>query len=63
MQALRASSRWTMRAHLATGTASPGYTGRGGFWLWPPVSPDRTSLRVTVSIMWEAAWADVDLPR
>jgi hypothetical protein len=36
--------------------------GSGGFWFWPPVDPDRTSLRVTVSTLWEAAWADIALP-
>jgi hypothetical protein len=41
----------------------PGHAGRGGFWLWPPVSPDRASLRVTVSTLWEAAWSEIDLPR
>jgi hypothetical protein len=41
----------------------PDQAGHGSFWLWPPVSPDRASLRVTVSTLWEAAWADVDLPR
>jgi hypothetical protein len=41
----------------------PGYMGRGTFWLWPPVRADRTSLRVTVSTLWEAAWAEIDLPR
>jgi hypothetical protein len=40
-----------------------GHAGRGSFWLWPPVSADRTSLRVTVSTLWEAAWAEIDLPR
>lgn len=41
----------------------PGRAGRGSFWLWPPVSADRTSLRVIISTLWEAAWAEVDLPR
>jgi hypothetical protein len=41
----------------------PGHAGRGSFWLWPPVSADRTSLRVTVSTLREAAWAEIDLPR
>jgi len=36
--------------------------GSGGFWFWPPVDPARTSLRVTVSTLWEAAWADIRLP-
>jgi hypothetical protein len=29
----------------------------------PHNSADRTSLRVIVSTLWEAAWAEVDLPR
>jgi hypothetical protein len=37
--------------------------GSGGFWFWPPVDPARKSLRVTVSTLWEAAWADIPLPR
>jgi hypothetical protein len=36
--------------------------GSGGFWFWPPVDPGRTSMRVTVSTLWEAAWADIALP-
>lgn len=41
----------------------PGDEGRGDFWFWPPVTSARKSLRVTVSTLWEAAWADVELPR
>ena len=41
----------------------PGNEGSGSFWLWPPVDPARTSMRVTVSTLWEAAWADIPLPR
>ena len=41
----------------------PGGEGSGTFWFWPPVPPARTSIRVTVSTLWEAAWADIDLPR
>ncbi len=40
-----------------------GNQGSGSFWLWPPVDPARTSMRVTVSTLWEAAWAEVELPR
>jgi hypothetical protein len=36
--------------------------GSGGFWFWPPVDPARTSIRVTVSTLWESAWADILLP-
>ena len=41
----------------------PGNEGSGNFWFWPPVPPARKSIRVTVSTLWEAAWADIELPR
>jgi hypothetical protein len=41
----------------------PGGEGRGNFWFWPPVPSARKSIRVTVSTLWEAAWADIELPR
>ena len=41
----------------------PGHQGNGSFWFWPPVDPARKSIRVTVSTLWEAAWAEVELPR
>ena len=41
----------------------PGHEGSGYFWFWPPVPSARKSIRVTVSTLWEAAWADIDLPR
>jgi hypothetical protein len=37
--------------------------GRGNFWFWPPVPSARKNIRVTVSTLWEAAWADIELPR
>ncbi len=40
----------------------PGDEGSGRFWFWPPVPQDRKSIRVTVSTLWEAAWADIELP-
>jgi hypothetical protein len=40
----------------------PGDEGSGNFWFWPPVPPARKSIRVTVSTLWEAAWADIELP-
>jgi hypothetical protein len=40
-----------------------GDEGRGNFWFWPPVPSARKSIRVTVSTLWEAAWADIELPR
>jgi hypothetical protein len=41
----------------------PGHEGSGNFWFWPPVPSARQSIRVTVSTLWEAAWADIELPR
>ena len=41
----------------------PGDEGSGNFWFWPPVPSARKSLRVTVSTLWEAAWAEIELPR
>jgi hypothetical protein len=41
----------------------PGGEGHGTFWFWPPVPSARKSIRVTVSTLWEAAWADIELPR
>ena len=40
-----------------------GDEGSGNFWFWPPVPSGRKSIRVTVSTLWEAAWADIELPR
>jgi hypothetical protein len=40
-----------------------GDEGSGNFWFWPPVASARKSLRVTVSTLWEAAWAEIELPR
>jgi hypothetical protein len=41
----------------------PGGEGSGNFWFWPPVPLARKNIRVTVSTLWEAAWADIELPR
>jgi hypothetical protein len=41
----------------------PGDEGSGSFWFWPPVPSARKHIRVTVSTLWEAAWADIELPR
>jgi hypothetical protein len=38
------------------------HEGSGTFWFWPPVSPQAKQLRVTVSTLWEAAWALIDIP-
>ena len=47
---------------LDNSTGSPAHEGRGAFWFWPPVDPQARQLRVTVSTLWEAAWALVDIP-
>jgi hypothetical protein len=41
----------------------PGNEGTGSFFFWPPVPTARKRLRVTVSTLWEAAWAELELPR
>jgi hypothetical protein len=41
---------------------SPSRQGSGGFWLWPPIGTSIRRLRVEVSTLWEAAWAQVELP-
>jgi hypothetical protein len=43
-------------------SGSPAHEGSGTFWFWPPVDPQARQLRVTVSTLWEAAWALVDIP-
>jgi hypothetical protein len=46
-----------------SGSWSPAtHEGSGSFWFWPPVSPQAKQLRVTVSTLWEAAWALIDIP-
>ena len=36
--------------------------GSREFWFWPPVPPSVKRIRVTVSTLWEAAWAELDIP-
>jgi hypothetical protein len=36
--------------------------GRGEFVFWPPVPASVKRLRVTVSTLWESAWADIQIP-
>ena len=45
------------------GLVSSGHEGSRRFWFWPPVDQARKSLRVTVSTLWEAAWAEIGLLR
>ncbi|HEY2268151.1 MAG TPA: hypothetical protein VGI96_36425 [Streptosporangiaceae bacterium] len=44
------------------GSWSPGHEGSIAFWFSPPVGPRAKQLRVTVSTLWEAAWALIDIP-
>jgi len=41
----------------------PGNEGSGSFFFWPPIDPDRRSIQVIVRTLWEAAWAEIELPR
>jgi hypothetical protein len=41
----------------------PGDEGTGSFFFWPPVPTARKRIRVTVSTLWESAWAELELPR
>jgi hypothetical protein len=43
-------------------SGSLAHEGHGTFWFWPPVDPRAKQLRVTVSTLWEAAWALIDIP-
>ena len=59
-----------VRAIDDTGAEHEGVPGSGGgapegsreFWFWPPVPLAASRLRVTVSTLWEAAWAEVEIP-
>lgn len=59
-----------VRAVDDTGGEHDGVPGSGGgwpegcgeFWLWPPVDPAAKRIRVIVSTLWEAAWADIGIP-
>jgi hypothetical protein len=59
-----------VRAVDDTGAEHEGVRGSGGgtpegsyeFWFWPPVAPEAKRIRVTVSTLWEAAWAEADIP-
>ncbi len=48
------------RGMPGSGGGSP--EGSRGFWFWPPVPPAAKRIRVTVSTLWEAAWAELDIP-
>jgi hypothetical protein len=59
-----------VRATDDTGAEHRGMPGDGGgtpegsreFWFWPPVPSAAKRIRVTVSTLWEAAWAELDIP-
>jgi hypothetical protein len=61
---------FSVRAVDDTGVEHEGVPGSGGgspegsreFWFWPPVGPEAKRIRVTVSTMREAAWAEVEIP-
>jgi len=51
--------------HQGHGGSWRGYgtgEGRGEFTLWPAVSRRAGRLRVVISTLWEARWADIELP-
>ena len=59
-----------VRATDDAGAEHRGMPGDGGgtpegsqaFWFWPPVPPSAKRIRVTVGTLWEAAWAELDIP-
>jgi hypothetical protein len=59
-----------VRAVDDTGAEHEGVPAGGGgspegsreFWFWPPVAPAAKRIRVIVSTLWEAAWAEVEIP-
>jgi hypothetical protein len=51
------------RGQLGEGSfGGPANEGNARIWFWPPVAPQVKQIRVIVSTLWEAAWADIDLP-
>jgi len=48
------------RGMRSSGGGSPEATFR--FWFWPPVPVAARRIRVIVSTLWEAAWAEIDIP-
>jgi len=59
-----------MRVVDDTGGEHDGMSGSGGgspegsweFWFWPPVPSAARQIRVIVGTLWEAAWAEIDIP-
>jgi hypothetical protein len=66
---LRLPLRWTTPG-ASTGGEHRGMRGSGGglpeasfgFWFWPPVPAAARRIRVIVSTLREAAWAEVGIP-
>jgi hypothetical protein len=50
------------QGHPHQGSVSPAHEGSASFWFWPAVRPQAKQLQVTVSTLWEAAWALIDIP-
>jgi hypothetical protein len=48
------------RGMRGSGGGSPEASFR--FWFWPPVPRAARRIRVIVSTLWEAAWAEIDIP-
>ncbi len=61
---------FSVRAVDDLGGEHEGMAGSGGgspegsweYWFWPPVGPEARQIRVIVSTLWEAAWAQLDIP-
>ena len=61
---------FSVRAVDDAGGEHRGVRGCGGgspeasfrFWFWPPVPVTARRIRVMVSTLWEAAWAEIDIP-
>ncbi len=49
-------------AVLAVGSEYPTHEASGSYWFSSLVPPQAKQLRVTVSTLWEAAWALIDIP-
>lgn len=47
---------------VVSGSGGGSPEGSFEFMFWPPVPPAATQLRVIVSTLWEAAWAEINIP-
>jgi len=47
---------------LATGSGYPAHEASGSYWFSSPVPAQAKQLRLTISTLWEAAWALIDIP-